>query len=116
MLISILLLSISIQHLIYVKSQLVESECECERVYSSAKQTLVTPTTRLMMRESRDTCDQNCLVTCSRAIRKELGGDEDRLTPVGLEKICEHVTPDKIFGHLTATISFTFFMLIQVGA
>jgi hypothetical protein len=97
MLISLILFSI-LHSLIYVRlveSQLVPRECKCERVYSFKKQKLVNLTTRVNLDESRDICDQNCLGTCSRAIRKELGDDEDRITPAGLEKICEHVTPDK---------------------
>ena len=70
-------------------------DCTCKRVYSFERKSIESLTSSPKFDELRDICDPNCIDECSREILKDLGGNATHLTHAGLEKICNHVTPQK---------------------
>jgi hypothetical protein len=82
-----------------VHCQPTTRDCSCSQKYSLTKDTpipgLGADLATITENEIRDTCEFKCARTCSENIRQLVGGDPHTVTPLGQEKMCQDVAPNR---------------------
>jgi hypothetical protein len=74
-----------------------QRQCICTQDYTlrNDQYSNLTITTDRFVVDQRDECDFKCIDECNREIRLRIGGNENFITNVGLEKMCDDVTSDR---------------------